>query len=125
MSECLSECSRPRRRPIAAVCKRRPTRPTAVPPAKRRDRRLRKDGLYSTDMPIGPTREPPPRHPSDDVPPCRATSPRIGTNFIDLRSDTVSHPTPAMRKAMYEAELGDDVFGDDPTVNALQERAAK
>jgi threonine aldolase len=44
--------------------------------------------------------------------------------MIDLRSDTVSHPTPAMRKAMYEAELGDDVFGDDPTVNALQERAA-
>ena len=45
--------------------------------------------------------------------------------MIDLRSDTVSHPTPAMRKAMYEAELGDDVFGDDPTVNALQERAAE
>jgi threonine aldolase len=44
--------------------------------------------------------------------------------MIDLRSDTVTHPTPAMRKAMYEAELGDDVFGDDPTVNALQERAA-
>jgi threonine aldolase len=48
-----------------------------------------------------------------------------GTGFIDLRSDTVTHPTPAMRKAMYEAELGDDVFGDDPTVNALQERAAE
>jgi threonine aldolase len=45
--------------------------------------------------------------------------------FIDLRSDTVTHPTPAMRKAMYEAELGDDVFGDDPTVNALEERAAE
>jgi threonine aldolase len=45
--------------------------------------------------------------------------------MIDLRSDTVTHPTPAMRKAMYEAELGDDVFGDDPTVNALQERAAE
>jgi threonine aldolase len=44
---------------------------------------------------------------------------------IDLRSDTVTHPSPAMRKAMYEAELGDDVFGDDPTVNALQERAAE
>ena len=44
--------------------------------------------------------------------------------MIDLRSDTVTHPTTAMRKAMYEAELGDDVFGDDPTVNALQERAA-
>jgi len=45
--------------------------------------------------------------------------------MIDLRSDTVTHPTPAMRKAMYEAELGDDVWGDDPTVNALQERAAE
>ena len=44
---------------------------------------------------------------------------------IDLRSDTVTHPTPAMRRAMYEAEVGDDVFGDDPTVNALQERAAE
>jgi threonine aldolase len=48
-----------------------------------------------------------------------------GNGFIDLRSDTVTQPTPAMRKAMYEAELGDDVFGDDPTVNALQERAAE
>jgi Threonine aldolase len=44
---------------------------------------------------------------------------------IDLRSDTVSHPTPAMRRAMAEAEVGDDVFGDDPTVNALEERAAE
>src|ERR1700690_3790134 len=44
---------------------------------------------------------------------------------IDLRSDTVTHPTQAMRKAMYEAELGDDVFGDDPTVNALEARAAE
>jgi threonine aldolase len=48
-----------------------------------------------------------------------------GGGLVDLRSDTVTHPTPAMRKAMYEAELGDDVFGDDPTVNALQERAAE
>ena len=43
---------------------------------------------------------------------------------IDLRSDTVTHPTPPMRRAMAAAELGDDVFGDDPTVNALEERAA-
>jgi threonine aldolase len=43
---------------------------------------------------------------------------------IDLRSDTVTHPSPAMRRAMAEAELGDDVFGDDPTINALEERAA-
>lgn len=45
--------------------------------------------------------------------------------LIDLRSDTVTQPTPAMRRAMFEAELGDDVFGDDPTVNALEERAAE
>lgn len=45
--------------------------------------------------------------------------------WIDLRSDTVTRPTPAMRKAMAEAEVGDDVFGEDPTVNVLQERVAK
>ena len=44
---------------------------------------------------------------------------------IDLRSDTVTKPSPAMRRAMAEAEVGDDVFGDDPTVNALEERAAE
>jgi threonine aldolase len=44
---------------------------------------------------------------------------------IDLRSDTVTRPSPAMRKAMAEAAVGDDVFGDDPTVNALQAHAAK
>ena len=43
---------------------------------------------------------------------------------IDLRSDTVTKPTPEMRRAMAEAEVGDDVFGDDPTVRALEERAA-
>jgi threonine aldolase len=44
--------------------------------------------------------------------------------LIDLRSDTVSKPTDAMRRAMAAAEVGDDVFGDDPTVIALEERAA-
>ncbi len=44
--------------------------------------------------------------------------------FIDLRSDTVTRPTPAMRKAMADAEVGDDVFGEDPTVNILQEKVA-
>jgi len=44
--------------------------------------------------------------------------------MIDLRSDTVTLPSPEMRRAMYEAELGDDVFGDDPTVRALEQRAA-
>ncbi len=43
---------------------------------------------------------------------------------IDLRSDTVTLPTPAMRRAMYEAELGDDVYGEDPTVNRLEALSA-
>ncbi|MBN2431202.1 MAG: aminotransferase class I/II-fold pyridoxal phosphate-dependent enzyme [Acidobacteria bacterium] len=44
---------------------------------------------------------------------------------IDLRSDTLTQPSPDMRKAMLEAELGDDVYGEDPTVNHLQERVAR
>jgi threonine aldolase len=44
---------------------------------------------------------------------------------IDLRSDTVTRPTPAMRRAMAEAEVGDDVYGEDPTVNKLEARAAE
>ena len=47
------------------------------------------------------------------------------TPIVDLRSDTVTRPSPAMRRAMYEAEVGDDVFRDDPTVNRLQERASE
>ena len=43
---------------------------------------------------------------------------------IDLRSDTITKPSPEMRKAMYEAEVGDDVFKEDPTVNKLEEFAA-
>ncbi|HQC81808.1 MAG TPA: beta-eliminating lyase-related protein, partial [Bacillota bacterium] len=45
--------------------------------------------------------------------------------YIDLRSDTVTMPTEEMRKAMAEAEVGDDVYEDDPTVNRLQELAAE
>src|SRR5215472_13992899 len=45
--------------------------------------------------------------------------------MIDLRSDTVTLPSPAMREAMYRAELGDDVYGEDPTVNRLQEMTAE
>jgi threonine aldolase len=44
--------------------------------------------------------------------------------LIDLRSDTVTRPTPAMRAAMLDAAVGDDVYGEDPTVNALQQRLA-
>ncbi len=44
---------------------------------------------------------------------------------IDLRSDTVTRPTPGMRRAMAEAEVGDDVYGEDPTVKALEERTAQ
>jgi len=46
-------------------------------------------------------------------------------NVIDLRSDTVTKPSPEMRRAMADAEVGDDVFGDDPTVNELEVRAAE
>jgi threonine aldolase len=45
-------------------------------------------------------------------------------NWIDLRSDTVTQPVPAMREAMLRADVGDDVYGEDPTVNALQQRLA-
>ena len=48
-----------------------------------------------------------------------------GASVVDLRSDTVTKPTPAMRRAMAEAEVGDDVYGEDPTVNRLQARAAE
>ena len=47
--------------------------------------------------------------PSDDV--------------VDLRSDTVTRPTPEMRRAMAEADVGDDAYGEDPTVNKLEQRA--
>jgi threonine aldolase len=47
------------------------------------------------------------------------------SEIIDLRSDTVTRPTPAMRQAMFEAEVGDDVYGEDPTVNRLEARAAE
>jgi threonine aldolase len=44
---------------------------------------------------------------------------------IDLRSDTVTKPSPEMRRAMFEAEVGDDVYGEDPTINRLEKRAAE
>lgn len=44
--------------------------------------------------------------------------------WVDFRSDTVTHPTDEMRKAMFEAEVGDDVYGDDPTVNRFEQMAA-
>ena len=47
------------------------------------------------------------------------------SSIVDLRSDTVTRPSAGMRRAMAEAEVGDDVFGDDPTVNRLQARAAE
>ena len=55
----------------------------------------------------------------------QAASPVRPTGAIDLRSDTVTHPTPAMRAAMAAAEVGDDVYGEDPTVNRLEQRAAE
>jgi len=46
-------------------------------------------------------------------------------DYIDLRSDTVTRPTPEMREAMYRAEVGDDVYRDDPTINELEREAAR
>src|SRR5690242_4058672 len=52
-------------------------------------------------------------------------NPEKKSAIVDLRSDTVTKPTPAMRKAMFEAEVGDDVYGEDPTINRLEQRAAE
>ena len=49
----------------------------------------------------------------------------VTSTVVDLRSDTVTKPTPEMRRAMAEAEVGDDVYGEDPTVNRLERRAAE
>src|SRR5581483_9850464 len=49
----------------------------------------------------------------------------MAESLIDLRSDTVTKPSPEMRRAMADAEVGDDVFIEDPTINRLQERAAE
>ena len=46
-------------------------------------------------------------------------------DVIDLRSDTLTQPTEEMRQAMANAEVGDDVYGEDPSINKLQERAAE
>lgn len=60
---------------------------------------------------------------------CNAPKPgsdaRSAVHVIDMRSDTVTKPTEEMRRAMFEAEVGDDVFGDDPTVQALERSAAE
>jgi len=61
---------------------------------------------------------------SDYAPAAGRRDPGFAGTVVDLRSDTVTKPTPAMRGAIARAEVGDDVFGDDPTVNALQERVA-
>src|ERR1700752_1558149 len=53
-----------------------------------------------------------------------ARSPPRAVQPVDLRSDTVTRPTPAMRSAIAEAEVGDDVWGDDPTVIALEQEVA-
>src|SRR5579875_592850 len=47
------------------------------------------------------------------------------TSAIDLRSDTVTKPSAEMRRAMFEAEVGDDVYAEDPTINRLEKRAAE
>src|SRR6516162_2854891 len=53
------------------------------------------------------------------------SSPSVINSVIDLRSDTVTKPSPEMRRAMFEAEVGDDVYAEDPTINRLERRAAE
>src|SRR5579872_2582769 len=71
------------------------------------------------------------RRPTEPLPPPAppGASLRYGhyrrMSMIDLRSDTVTRPTPAMREAMARADVGDDVFGEDPTVRALEEEVAR
>ncbi len=55
----------------------------------------------------------------------QSESTRASAAMVDLRSDTVTRPTPEMRRAMAEAEVGDDVYGEDPTINRLEQRAAE
>src|SRR5436305_5310759 len=54
-----------------------------------------------------------------------STDEKLRGTTVDLRSDTVTKPTPEMRRAMAEAEVGDDVYGEDPTINRLEHRAAE
>src|SRR5580693_1607228 len=54
-----------------------------------------------------------------------ATVQHHSSEVIDLRSDTFTKPSPEMRRAMFEAEVGDDVYGEDPTINCLETRAAE
>ena len=63
--------------------------------------------------------------PSELTTPVNERTSTATTRKIDLRSDTVTQPTPAMRQAMAEAEVGDDVYGEDPTINRLEQRAAE
>jgi len=59
------------------------------------------------------------------APESEVKSPSRKTPVIDLRSDTVTKPSPEMRRAMFEAEVGDDVYAEDPTINRLEKRAAE
>jgi len=59
------------------------------------------------------------------APESEAQASKQSVPVIDLRSDTVTKPSPEMRRAMFEAEVGDDVYGEDPTINRLEKRAAE
>src|SRR5438876_3173036 len=57
--------------------------------------------------------------------PPRYAGPAMASGLVDLRSDTVTRPTEEMRRAMASADVGDDVYGEDPTINRLQEAFAE
>src|SRR5262249_48195916 len=82
------------------------------------------DPPLSCRWPARPRRRSPAPHRSRSIDVQRSFS-GIRPPMIDLRSDTVTRPTPAMRRAMAEAEVGDDVYGEDPTINRLEQRAAE
>src|SRR5271170_7172899 len=63
--------------------------------------------------------------PENFVPSSNQITPETTSTVIDLRSDTITRPTLEMRAAMAAAEVGDDVYGEDPTVNLLERRAAE
>ena len=107
--------SRPCRAGAREQCRfARPRRPRRAGPGRPRPRA--EPGARGRAAARTRARRADPRHP-------RYARPAM--TLIDLRSDTVTHPTDAMRRAMAAAEVGDDVFGDDPTVNALEARAAE
>src|SRR5262249_9994011 len=115
----------PRRRARLARRRRSGCRPRAARRSRSRARRRRPRGRTAAGTPTARAAWPP-TLPTRCVGPARLRLPPVSDTEppVDLRSDTVTRPTRAMREAILEAEVGDDVYGEDPTVNALEARLA-